>query len=385
MLNQPQSSFSAEDRRFMALAFKLAAKASGYTSPNPMVGAVIVKDGHIVGQGYHHCYGKPHAEVEALRQSGPQARGATLYVTLEPCNHHGQTPPCTEAILAAGIYRVVIANPDLNPRVVGGGAAFLRSKGLIVDSGLLTEIGATLNEAFFKTATTGSPFVIAKAAASLDGKIATRTNDSHWITGDKARKWVHRLRHQVDAILVGVGTVVADDPQLTTRLPLGKGKDPTRIILDSRLRLPLSSQVLTIKSDAPTWIICTDAAPPDKMAAIRSLGAEIIIVPAREDRVDLAALLAILGERRINSLLVEGGGEVHGAFFAANLVDKFHFFLAPKFIGGRNAPGILGGHGIANLKEARQAQKLSIHRLGPDILISGYLGNHPYSPCTNQP
>ena len=367
----------------MALALKLAAKAAGYTSPNPMVGAVVVKDGYILGQGYHHRHGDPHAEVEALRQAGPQAQGATLYVTLEPCNHHGQTPPCTEAVLAAGICRVVIANSDPNPRVAGGGAAYLRGKGLIVDVGLLAELGVKLNEAFFKTATTGLPFIIAKAAASLDGKIATRNNDSHWITGNKARTWVHRLRHQVDAILVGVGTVVADDPQLTTRLPGGRGKDSTRIILDSHLRLPLSSQVLTVKSTAPTWVVCTDAASGDKMAAIQSLGAEIIITPARENRVDLAALLTVLGERRINSLLVEGGAEVHGAFFAAGLVDKFHLFLAPKFIGGRQAPGILGGHGIAHLNEAHQARELSIHRLGPDILISGYLCDSPYSPCTN--
>jgi diaminohydroxyphosphoribosylaminopyrimidine deaminase / 5-amino-6-(5-phosphoribosylamino)uracil reductase len=357
----------------MALALKLAAKGTGSTSPNPMVGAVVVKDGHIVGQGYHHRYGQPHAEVEALRQAGLQARGATLYVTLEPCNHHGKTPPCTAAVLAAGIYRVVIANADPNPRVTGGGADFLRSQGLIVDQGLLAEAGQKLNECFFKATTTGLPFVIAKAAASLDGKIATRTNDSHWITSDKARIWGHRLRHQVDAILVGVGTVLADDPQLTTRLPLGQGKDPIRIVLDSRLRLPLSAQVLTRKSAAATWIACTDAAPPEKVAALQALGAEIILAPTRDHRVDLAALLPLLSERRIQSLLVEGGAEVHGSFFEAGLVDKFHLFLAPKFIGGRQAPGILGGQGIDRLAEAPQARDLSIHHLGPDLLITGYL------------
>jgi diaminohydroxyphosphoribosylaminopyrimidine deaminase/5-amino-6-(5-phosphoribosylamino)uracil reductase len=357
----------------MALALKLAAKGTGYTSPNPLVGAVVVKDGDIVGQGYHRRYGQAHAEVEALRQAGPQARGATLYVTLEPCNHHGKTPPCTAAVLNAGICRVVIANSDPNPRVTGGGAAFLREKGLIVDSGLLAEAGCTLNETFFKAITTGRPFVIAKAAASLDGKIATRTNDSHWITSDKARIWVHRLRHQVDAILVGVGTVMADDPQLTTRLPSGQGQDPTRIVVDSHLRLPLTAQILTQTSTAPTWIACTNTAPTAKIAAIRSLGAEIILTPAHNNRVDLTALLTILGQRRINSLLVEGGAEVHGAFFDAGLVDKFHLFLAPKFIGGRQAPGILGGLGIARLDEAPPARHLSIHRLGPDILISGYL------------
>jgi diaminohydroxyphosphoribosylaminopyrimidine deaminase/5-amino-6-(5-phosphoribosylamino)uracil reductase len=311
--------------------------------------------------------------VEALRQAGPLARGATLYVTLEPCNHQGKTPPCTEAVLAAGICRVVIANSDPNPTVTGGGAAFLREKGLIVDLGLLAQVGSRLNESFFKGITTGLPFVIAKAATSLDGKIATRTGDSQWITGPKARGWVHRLRHQVDAILVGVGTVVADDPQLTTRLPGGKGQDPTRIILDSRLRLPLTAKIFTQQSSAPTWIVCTDAAPPDKVAAIRSLGAEVLFTPAHQQRVDLTALLTLLGERRIHSLLVEGGAEVHGAFFEAGLVDKFHLFLAPKFIGGRQAPGFLGGDGITRLQDARFAHDLSIHRLGPDILISGYL------------
>jgi diaminohydroxyphosphoribosylaminopyrimidine deaminase/5-amino-6-(5-phosphoribosylamino)uracil reductase len=373
LTNQSMPVFTAEDRRFMALALKLAAKGSGYTSPNPMVGAVVVKDGHIVGQGYHHRYGQPHAEVEALRQAGPLARGATLYVTLEPCNHHGKTPPCTAAVLAAGICRVVIANADPNPRVTGGGATFLRDQGLIVDQDLLAAAGQKLNEFFFKAIATGLPFVIAKAAASLDGKIATRTNDSHWITGAKARMWGHRLRHQVDAILVGVGTVLADDPQLTTRLPRGKGKDPIRIVLDSRLRLPLTAKLLTQKSTAPTWIACTNAASPEKVAALQALGAEIILAPSLDHRVDLQALLPLLGERRIQSLLVEGGAEVHGSFFAAGLVDKFHLFLAPKFIGGRQAPGILGGQGIARLAEAPLARNLSIHHLGPDILITGYL------------
>ncbi|WP_449244428.1 bifunctional diaminohydroxyphosphoribosylaminopyrimidine deaminase/5-amino-6-(5-phosphoribosylamino)uracil reductase RibD [Desulfobacca acetoxidans] len=364
---------NTEDQRYMALALKLAARGVGCTSPNPMVGAVVVRDGYIVGRGYHRRYGGPHAEVEALRQAGSQADGATLYVTLEPCNHYGQTPPCTEAILAAGIRRVVIANSDPNPHVVGGGAAYLQSKGLLVQSGLLAKAGSRLNEAFFKAMTTGQPFVIAKAAASLDGKIATRTNDSQWITGAPARTWVHRLRHQVDAILVGVGTVMADDPQLTTRLPKGQGKDPIRLVLDSRLRLPLNAKVLTQISAAPTWMVCTPSAPSEKITAIQELGAEVIITPAIENRVELRTLLKILGERRIQSLLVEGGAEVQGAFFDAGLVDKFHLFLAPKFIGGRQAPGILGGLGASRLAEAQLVHDLSIRRIGEDILISGYL------------
>ncbi len=372
-MSEASGQFSAADRGFMALALKLAQKGAGFTSPNPMVGAVVVRDGRIVGRGYHRRYGGPHAEVEALRQAGEMARGATLYVTLEPCNHHGKTPPCTQAVLAAGIARVVIANADPNPRVTGGGADFLRQQGLQVDMGLLAAAGQRLNEAFFQAMTTGRPWVIAKAAASLDGKIATHSNDSHWITGEAARAWVHRLRHRVDAILVGVGTVVADDPQLTTRLPRGRGKDPIRIVLDSRLRLPLSAQVLHLQSPAPTWIACTAAAPPEKISALREMGTECLVLPGRQGRVDLEALLALLGQRRVQSLLVEGGAEVHGAFFAGGLINRFHLFLAPKLIGGRQAPGILGGPGIARLADAPPVRDLTIRRFGPDILISGYL------------
>ena len=369
----PPPAFTPEDRRFMSLALRLAQRGAGSTSPNPMVGAVVVRDGRIVGKGYHRRYGGPHAEVEALRQAGELARGATLYVTLEPCNHHGQTPPCTQAVLAAGIARVVIANADPNPRVAGGGADFLRQRGLQVEMGLLAEAGQKLNEAFFKAVTTGKPWVIAKAAASLDGKIATCTNESQWITGPAARAWVHRLRHRVDAILVGVGTVLADDPQLTTRLPRGRGKDPIRIILDSRLRLPLTAQVLHLHSPAPTWIACTEAASSEKRQALQALGAACLALPERHGRVDLEALLELLGQRRVQSLLVEGGAAVHGAFLEAGLIDKLHLFLAPKLIGGRQAPGIFGGQGIARLADAPQLRDLTIRRLGPDLLLSGYL------------
>jgi len=365
--------FSPSDRRFMSLALKLAQRGAGYTSPNPMVGAVVVKEGRIVGRGYHRRYGGPHAEVEALSQAGADARGATLYVTLEPCNHQGKTPPCTQAVLAAGIARVVIANADPNPTVTGGGAEFLRSQGLQVEAGLLAEAGAKLNEAFFQAITTGRPWVIVKAAASLDGKIATHTNESQWITGPWARAWVHRLRHRVDAILVGVETILADDPQLTTRLPRGRGLDPIRIVLDSRLRLPLTAQVLHLQSAAPTWIACTEAAPLEKREALQALGTECLVLPERDGRVDLTALLTLLGRRRVQSLLVEGGATVHGAFFEAGLINKFHLFLAPKLIGGREAPGILGGRGIARLAQAPRVRDLTIRRLGPDLLISGYV------------
>jgi diaminohydroxyphosphoribosylaminopyrimidine deaminase/5-amino-6-(5-phosphoribosylamino)uracil reductase len=350
-----------------------------------MVGAVVVREGRIAGRGWHRAYGRPHAEVEALRQAGAAARGADLYVTLEPCNHQGRTPPCTRAVLDAGVRRVVMATRDPNPRVNGGGAEFLQERGLEVEIGLLAAAARRLNEAWFKWVATGLPFVIAKAAASLDGKIATATGESQWLTGEKARAFGHRLRHEVDAILVGAGTALADDPQLTVRLPAGTGnqetrktakpgKDPIRIVLDSRLRLPLEARMLHLDSPAPTWVACTEAAPPARVKAIQDLGAEVLILPgATNGMVALPPLLAELGRRRVQSLLVEGGGEVLGTFFDQKLVDKFYFFYAPKILGGRTAPGMLAGAGVQRLGNALQARELSVRKLGVDLLVFGYL------------
>jgi len=368
----------------MKLALRLAAKAAGRVSPNPMVGAVVVKDGQIVGRGYHRAYGQPHAEVEAMHRAGDQAQGADLYVTLEPCNHQGRTPPCTQAVLKAGIRRVVVATLDPNPRVNGGGAEFLQSKGLQVEAGLLAEEARRLNEAWFKWVETGLPFVIAKAACSLDGKIATAGGESQWLTGEKARAFGHQLRHQVDAILVGVGTALADDPQLTTRLPQrttenGKRKtengprDPIRIVLDSRLRLPLSAKMLRLDSPAPTWVACTDAAPKEKIKAIKDLGADVLVMPAESGRVALKPLLQELGRRQVQSLLVEGGAETLGSFFDQRVVDKFYFFYAPKILGGKTAPGMLAGAGVQRLGEALEAKEMKVRKLGVDLLVTGYL------------
>jgi len=406
----------------MKTALRLAARGAGWVSPNPMVGAVVVREGRIVGRGWHRRYGAPHAEVEALNRAGEQARGADLYVTLEPCNHHGLTPPCTAAILAAGVARVVVATLDPNPRVAGGGAEYLRKKGLQVQTGLLEAEARRLNEAWFKWVETGLPFVIAKAACSLDGKTATATGESQWITGEASRALGHRLRHACDAILVGIGTVLADDPQLTARLPTrggrkaiggeGQGsqtpapspepppptpyvggtdfqsvptenrkpktenpkvKDPIRIVLDSRLRLPLTARVLHLESTAPTWIAATPAAPPDKIRAVQELGAEVLILPEEHGRVALQPLLRLLGERQVQSLLVEGGPEVLGAFFDHRLVDKFYFFFAPKILGGHQAPPAVAGRGVSSLKEALLARNVTLRRLENDILIYGYL------------
>jgi diaminohydroxyphosphoribosylaminopyrimidine deaminase/5-amino-6-(5-phosphoribosylamino)uracil reductase len=389
----------------MKLALRLAAKGVGRVSPNPMVGAVVVKGGEIVGRGYHRGYGLPHAEVEAMRRAGEATRGADLFVTLEPCNHQGRTPPCTKAVLKAGIRRVVIATRDPNPRVNGGGADFLQSKGLQVETGLLAEEARRLNEAWFHWVETGLPFVIAKAACSLDGKIATATGESQWLTGEKARSFGHQLRHQTDAILVGIGTVLADDPQLTVRLGGGKGKgggggqvsqesspqairktedqkpktenrykDPIRIVLDSRLRLPLNAKLLHLASAAPTWIACTPAAPKDNIKAIQDLGADVLVMPAESSGlVALPPLLADLGRRQVQSLMVEGGAETLGSFFDQRLVDKFYFFYAPKILGGKTAPGMLAGEGIKHLGNALQAKDLRVRKLGVDLLVTGYL------------
>ena len=365
--------FSQADRRFMKMALKLAAKGSGLVSPNPMVGAVMVRDGEVVGQGWHRRYGEPHAEVMALKAAGDLARGATLYVTLEPCNHHGQTPPCTKAILAAGVARVVAASSDPNRKVNGGGAAFLKAQGLQVEMGLLAATARRLNEAWFTWLETDRPFVIAKAACSLDGKIATRTGDSQWLTGEAARAFGHRLRHACDAILVGVGTVLADDPQLTARLPRRRAEDPIRLVLDSRLRIPLTAHLLHLNSPAPTLIATTSAAPPKKIQDLEALGATVLVMSEENGRVDLESLMAELGCRQVQSLLVEGGAEVLGTFFDRNLVDKFYFFYAPKFLGSQEAIGVLGGVGVDRLAQAHMARDLSLRRLGPDLLVSGYI------------
>ncbi len=357
----------------MKLALKLAARGAGWVSPNPMVGAVVVKDGQVVGQGYHRRAGLPHAEVEALQAAGEAARGADLYVTLEPCNHQGRTPPCTQAILKAGVERVIIATRDPNPRVTGGGVEVLTARGVKVSVGLLAAEARRLNEVWFHWVDTGRPWVIAKAACSLDGKIATVTGESQWLTGEASRTLGHRLRHWVDAIVVGIGTVLADDPQLTTRLPRGPGRDPIRIVLDSRLRLPLSSRVLHLDSEAPTWVACTSQAPAANRQALKGPGVEVLVLPPHAGKVPLPALLDLLGTRQVQSLLVEGGAETLGAFFDQGLVNQFYFFYAPKILGGRKAPGLVGGQGITHLGEAHIARNLKVRRLGTDLLVSGYL------------
>ncbi|MBI4794053.1 MAG: bifunctional diaminohydroxyphosphoribosylaminopyrimidine deaminase/5-amino-6-(5-phosphoribosylamino)uracil reductase RibD [Deltaproteobacteria bacterium] len=359
------------DVLFMRMALLEARKGLGRTSPNPAVGAVIVKDGKVIARGYHRKAGTPHAEVHALREAGDNARGATLYVTLEPCNHTGRTPPCTRAILAAGISRVVVGMIDPNPHVSGAGSDLLRQNGLAVTVDVLGDACRELNYPFIKHSTTGLPWVIMKAGCSLDGRIAAPGGQSGWITGEKSRAEVHRIRDRVDAILIGAGTALADDPSLTTRLQGKRGRDPVRIVLDSTLRLPVQARMLTQQSEAPTWIFCAPEADDGKADALQAAGARIIRVAKDENgHLALRQILRFLGQEQINSLLVEGGGRVHGSFLRAGLVDQVAFFLAPLFLGGDSVP-VVDNLMLAGVRQGKRFVTRRIRRFDDDVLIEG--------------
>ena len=361
----------------MARAFEAARRVLGTTSPNPAVGAVVVRDGRIVGEGATQPPGGAHAEVVALRQAGEQARGATLYTTLEPCSHSGRTGPCTEAILEAGIAEAVVAFGDPDPQVDGTGIERLRSAGVRVSLGDGAAEAAELYEAYAHHRRTGRPFVTAKFAASLDGRIAATSGDSQWVSGPEALDWVHRVRPTLDAILVGVGTILADDPQLTARpdgWPAERGPvpQPLRVVLDSRGRTPPGARVLKGLESSKTLICTTRAAPAGWRAEVEAAGAEAAMLPEREGRVALGPMLELLGgERGIVSLLVEGGGEVHGAFFDAGLVDKVQAVIAPVVIGG-DAQAAVRGAGAARMADAVRLERATVERLGNDLLVTGY-------------
>jgi diaminohydroxyphosphoribosylaminopyrimidine deaminase/5-amino-6-(5-phosphoribosylamino)uracil reductase len=366
-----------EDTKYMRLALRLASRGVGSTSPNPVVGALVVRGGAVVGKGYHERAGGPHAEIDALAAAGDLARGGTLYVTLEPCNHVGRTPPCTTAILRSGIRRVVVGCRDPNPHVTGKGVEVLRSQGLDVEVGVEAERCRRLNDAFIKHVTTGLPLVVAKAAASLDGKIASASGDSRWISNERSRRFVHRLRWALDAVLVGVGTVLADDPQLTPRIP-GRGvKKPLRVVLDTTLRTPLESQLVRSAAETPTLI--ATGPEPDRRRVVRfqERAVEVLVLSLEEGRVSPSGLLRELGSRQITSLLVEGGAEVHGSFFRAGLVDKVHFFYAPKIIGGRDAVPLVGGRGAAVVGEGLALNRLRVRRFDDDIMVEAYVATSP--------
>ena len=359
------------DEDYMREALRIARYAEGRTSPNPLVGAVIVRDGRIIAEGWHRKAGTPHAEIHALRMAGDLTRGATLYVTLEPCSHYGRTGPCAKAVAEAGIARVVVAMQDPNPKVAGRGMEMLRAAGVEVCCGVLAAEAARLNEVFLHWITTGLPFVALKTAMTLDGKIATHTGDSQWITGEASRLRVHELRDRYDAILVGIGTVLHDDPSLTTRLPDRQGKHPLRIVLDSMARTPRTAKLLT-DGAAPTLIAVTARAPQERVAALRQAGAEVLVC-GEGPRVDARALLKALGEREISSVFVEGGGRVNASLLAAGFVDKVYAFVAPKLVGGRDALTPVEGTGAERLSDAVTLTGLTAETVGEDVLLTGYV------------
>lgn len=378
---------TASDARWMRRALRLAARGAERTSPNPMVGAAIVADDRSVGDGYHKEVGGPHAEVWALKAAGEAARGATLYVTLEPCSHHGRTPPCADAIIHAGLRRVVAAVLDPNPTVNGKGVQILRDAGIEVEVGLLEAEARALNAAYFKHTISGLPLVSLKAAMSLDGKIATRAGESRWITGERARKLAHRLRAEHDAVMVGVRTVLGDNPRLTVRSV--RGRNPLRVVVDSAARTPSDSALLSA-DECPPIIAVTQQAPQERVEALQRAGAEVWVLPdepppptpsarpstplgidAERGRVDLVALMRRLGEREVQSVLIEGGGILASAALAAGLVDRVYFLIAPLIIGGAEAPTAVGGEGVARLADAWRVGNMKVQRIGEDVLITG--------------
>jgi diaminohydroxyphosphoribosylaminopyrimidine deaminase/5-amino-6-(5-phosphoribosylamino)uracil reductase len=362
-----------DDRHFMNMALDLAAKGQGFTSPNPMVGAVVVKDDQVVGRGYHKIAGGSHAEVNALEAAGEFAKGATLYVTLEPCNHTGRTPPCTRKILELGVARVVAAMKDPNPKVAGNGAEFLKQNGVQVTTGICEAQAQKLNEAFVKYVHTGRPFVMAKCAATLDGRIATRTGDSKWVTGESARRYVHQLRHETDAIMVGINTIRNDDPSLTTRLPGSQGSDPARVILDTHLSISPDARVLRQASAAPTILVAGPPVAGNKKRAFEKAGARVIEVVLENDLIDMNALMEQLGAMELTSLLIEGGSQVLASAFNRAVVDKVFFFYAPKILGGDDGVPICSGPGAELMGECIGIRDIAVRRLGDDVLIEGYV------------
>jgi diaminohydroxyphosphoribosylaminopyrimidine deaminase/5-amino-6-(5-phosphoribosylamino)uracil reductase len=353
----------------MRLALCLARRAEGRTAPNPMVGAVLVKAGRIIGQGFHRRAGGPHAEVEALSNAGRRARGATLYVTLEPCNHYGRTPPCCDAIIRAGIAQVVVAARDPNPITNGRGLAKLRRTGIRVTRGVLEEEARRLNAPFQKAMVSKLPWVVAKVGQSLDGKIATASGQSQWITSPAARRLGHQWRRRVDAIVVGIRTILRDDPRLTARSPTNRRNRPIKVIVDSRLRVPLNARCLSAASPAPTIVATTAATTMAQRQRLERLGTEVLVFPPQRGRVPLAPLFHTLARRGIQSVLIEGGGEVLASAFAERLVDRIVWFIAPVLIGGRSSPGAIGGEGVGRLAQAVRLADMTVRRVGPDLCI----------------
>lgn len=359
----------------MRMTLTLAKKGIGITSPNPMVGAVLVKNGKIIGKGYHKGPGKPHAEAEALQDAGHEAMGATLYINLEPCCHTDKrTPPCTKEIIKSQIKGVVIGMEDPNPLVNGRGVRELIDAGIKVEKGLLYKDALKLNEIYSKFITTNIPFVILKFASSLDGKIALPSGESRWITGEVARRHAHRLRAMVDAVLVGIGTVIKDDPVLSVRDIYIKGKQPLRIVVDSKLRIPLTSKVLDTSTSQKTMVVSTRSASVEKIEAMEKMGVKVMIVESREDGgVSLQSLINLLGKSGITSVLIEGGPEISSSALHEGIVDKVVVIYSPRIIGGNESISMVGGPPPKSLDESIFLKDVSVRRLGEDIMVEGYV------------
>jgi len=360
-----------DDEAYLERALGLAERGRGLTSPNPLVGAVVVAGGRILGEGFHEGPGLPHAEIVALEEAGDGARGATLYTTLEPCDHFGRTPPCTQSIVRAGVARVVSAMGDPNPVVDGRGFAALEAAAIEVRTGVLAQEAARQNEAYLKHVRTGLPFVTWKMAASLDGKVASRDGTSRWITGEAARADVHRLRAASDAILVGAGTALVDDPSLTVRDPGYRGRPPLRVLVDARGRVPETGDLFD--QAARTMVATTGAAPRDRREAWRSRGAEVVEYEPEGGNVPLLQLLADLGKRDVQSVLLEGGPTLAWSMVEDRAVDKVVVYFAPKLIGGEAAPGVLGGRGFAPIAQAVRLRVASFDRVGEDLKVEAHV------------
>jgi len=370
------------EEKFMQRAIRLAKRGEGRVSPNPLVGALIVKRGKVIAEGYHRKAGLPHAEVNALNLAGSQSRGATLYVNLEPCAHYGRTPPCSKAIIRAGIKRVVVGIEDPNPLVSGKGIRELEGAGIKTIVGVLEDASRRLNQTYIKYITTKLPYLSLKMAMSLDGKIATKTGSSFWISGEASRSYVQRLRSLNDAVLVGIGTVIKDDPELAVRLKSKsqalKKKKVIRIIVDSKARIPLNANVLTKCVDNPTIIATTKYAPLGKIRALKARGAKVVIVKGQKGKVDLGELMKKMGRLQISSILVEGGGNINASFLKEGLVDKVLFFIAPKIIGGRRSLTPVEGEGIKDLREAIKLTEVKVRKVGEDLLVEGDKINYEF-------
>lgn len=361
------------DKKFMEYALELAERGRGVVSPNPLVGAVIVKEGKIIGEGYHEKFGQAHAEVNAIKNAREDVKGSTIYVTLEPCSHYGKTPPCVDLIIESRIKKVIVGMVDPNPLVSGRGIDILRKNNIEVHVGLLEEDCKRLNEVFIKYIDTGKPFCLLKVAMTLDGKISTYRGDSKWISSEKSREYVHKLRHEFSGIMVGIETVIRDNPMLNTRIKGFQGKNPIRIVLDSRLRIPMDSNIVATAHEISTIVATGEFSNLERIRELEEKSIKIIRIPLKDGKIDMNILMEKLGNMGIDSILIEGGANVNYSSLEANLVDKLAFFIAPKLLGGKNAKTPVEGQGIEKISSSIKIKDMKSKYIGEDLLIEGYI------------